>query len=246
MKLYEYFDQVTVISLPFRTDRRKELEVELKLIEWDRDKVLIFDAIRPEQAANFASIGELGCFLSHLKVITDAYTGGVNNLLIMEDDVSFNSCFFSVERNLIQEMSLLKADVIFFGHNLDCEKQNKNVLFELSEEKRVRRIGTHCYALSRKAMLPLIKYLHEVQSKEPGHPEGGSMGIDGCLNMFLERHPQYKAYLSNPSIAYQRSSRQDIHTWHFFDKNPLTRPIISFLRRIKNSIQRRFKWRFHA
>ena len=58
-----------VINLPYRTDRRSEMQRELSRIGWNAQ---FFPAIRPASAGSFSSIGAHGCFLSHLAVLKAA------------------------------------------------------------------------------------------------------------------------------------------------------------------------------
>ena len=67
-------DRVYVINLKSRPDRRSEILSELDRIGLrEKSPILkLFDAIKPETADPFRSIGAKGCFLSHLGVLRHA------------------------------------------------------------------------------------------------------------------------------------------------------------------------------
>ena len=71
ISITQFFDQIFIINLVERRDRRHEMELQLKKIGiyLPNDKVKFFPAIRPKVLAGFPSIGAKGCFLSHLNVL---------------------------------------------------------------------------------------------------------------------------------------------------------------------------------
>ena len=72
-----------VINLEDRTDRRAEMEQQLRRVGW---QAAFVPAIRPADAADFPSVGARGCFLSHLATLNRPAGGHV---LLMEDDLDF-------------------------------------------------------------------------------------------------------------------------------------------------------------
>ena len=58
-----------VINLEDRTDRRAEMEQQLRRVGWQAAFVA---AIRPVDAGDFPSVGARGCFLSHLATLKQA------------------------------------------------------------------------------------------------------------------------------------------------------------------------------
>lgn len=63
MKFIDYFDRISIIHLPERTDRYQALERELKSIDIKHPKVRIPFAPRPDDAYGFTSKGVYGSFL---------------------------------------------------------------------------------------------------------------------------------------------------------------------------------------
>jgi glycosyl transferase family 25 len=75
----DHIDKIVYINLDHRTDRRKEIETELKQkgLSYER-----FPAIKEER-------GAIGCCKSHLAVLKKAREKGYKNILVFEDDFHF-------------------------------------------------------------------------------------------------------------------------------------------------------------
>ena len=91
MHVLEYFQQIYVINLPHRRDRRLEMAEQLEKIglSFDNPAVRLFAAFRPEDPGGFPNIGARGCFMSHLGVLQDARERKFERILIFEDDLNF-------------------------------------------------------------------------------------------------------------------------------------------------------------
>ena len=89
----EYLSHIFFINLDSRTDRREEIEQELKKMEWKGER---FSAI--------ATPGEgiVGCGYSHLAVLKIAKERGYSNVLILEDDFVFSQSKEETENCLRQ------------------------------------------------------------------------------------------------------------------------------------------------
>jgi glycosyl transferase family 25 len=75
-------DRILYINLDKRTDRREEIENELK-------QVNLYDRAERIEAIPTPNQGILGCTMSHLKAIRTAKERDYNNILILEDDFQF-------------------------------------------------------------------------------------------------------------------------------------------------------------
>src|SRR3569833_2909723 len=85
--MFGFFEKVCVINLTERTDRLRDTLDELKKAGCT-DHVDVFPAIRPADTSGFGSIGEHGCYLSHLAVL-ERYRS-CSSILVLEDDVAFS------------------------------------------------------------------------------------------------------------------------------------------------------------
>jgi len=72
--ILHYFDQIYIINLETRDDRRKEVEVELANIgiSLSHPNVKLFRVKKPTDFEGWPSAGTKGCFLSHLNILKDA------------------------------------------------------------------------------------------------------------------------------------------------------------------------------
>jgi len=75
-------DKIFYINLDKRTDRREEIENELK-------QANLYDKAERIEAIPTPNQGILGCTMSHLKAIRTAKERDYNNILILEDDFQF-------------------------------------------------------------------------------------------------------------------------------------------------------------
>jgi glycosyl transferase family 25 len=231
MKFIDFFDRIYVINLPYRRDRRKQIERELSAVgmPFTLGQVELFSAIRPDSAGEFSSIGYRGAFLSHLEVLKRAQAEQLQTVLVMEDDLTLFDVFKKYEKSLIEQLSQRDWDIIHFGY----EPQQGNPADDqagVTLQPCFRDvIGTHFYGVNRKALAPLIQFLEAMLQRPPGHPEGGPMSPDGALNMFCTQNPAIIRLLSIPCLGKQRSSRSDISS-KWFDQVPVLNELVNVVR----------------
>lgn len=89
MSFANAFDQVRIINLPKRADRRREMDRELQQLGISGDqRIQYFPARRPLDAGKFTSIGARGCYESHKDILREAARLD-QSVLILEDDCEF-------------------------------------------------------------------------------------------------------------------------------------------------------------
>lgn len=229
-ELLQQFDQRYVINLPERVDRRRETEAELARV---RCEAAFFAAHRPATSGGFSSVGEHGAYRSHLSVWKRAL--GARSLLVMEDDVSFAA---DIEGRLpLLERLPDDWDVLYLGH-----MQHPSVRREWHEEglvpiaPDVEFIGLHCYAVNGGALPRLAEAAERFLERPRGHPEGGSMPIDGALNIARRIHG-FSTYAVMPPLAFQRASRTDIGALRWFDRVRALSGVVNAARRVKDRLR---------
>lgn len=79
-------------------------------------------------------------------------------------------------------------------------------------------MGSHFLAIRGEVLPFLIDYLKAMLGRPGGHPEGGPMHVDGAYSWFRAANPQYRTLLCDPPLAFQRSSRTDIHNNSWYDR----------------------------
>ncbi|MEG8037952.1 hypothetical protein QP166_00795 [Sphingomonas sp. LR60] len=214
--LFDHFDQVRVINLKHRTDRRAQMLGELRRIGADNDpRVAFFGACRFEDAGTFTSIGARGVYHSHLSILEEAAAQGAS-VLILEDDVDFTAGAHD---------TALPADwQIFYGGHYAAKPndlQNSDI------------IGAHCMGFRAEIVPALATYLRGLLALDD-HPP-----IDGAYVWYRRAHPAIVTHFAVPPIADQRPSRTDIAELRFFDRWPVLRQAAQFARRFKRLLARR-------
>ena len=223
------FEQVFVINLPYRADRRREMSVQLARIGlgFDSPSVTLFPAVRPDDAGGFDSIGARGCFMSHLHVLRAA--AGSGSVLVLEDDLDFVA---DVDRSLPTAIAALPSSWgIFYG---GCREQFEPTDGPVRRAAPLQALGTsHFVAFNGHVVSTLVDYLEAILSRPPGHAEGGPMHVDGAYSNFRRDHPDLETYVAAPQLGYQRSSRTDIHHSPWFDRVPVLQQLAQLARRLR-------------
>jgi GR25 family glycosyltransferase involved in LPS biosynthesis len=82
--LNEYFDKIYFINLEHRIERRQHILSQLKKLKFDFKKIqwikAVYYPLRPQ----------IGCAMSHMNALKDAYIHKYSKILILEDDFTFN------------------------------------------------------------------------------------------------------------------------------------------------------------
>ena len=112
-------DGIFYINLDHRTDRREEIEREL------RDIGLPFERF----SAIPSCPGIIGCGYSHLSVLKEARRRGYKNVLIFEDDFQFlinSDTFHGYMKDFMDEIK--SYDVIMLGYNIQKATESHSSL----------------------------------------------------------------------------------------------------------------------
>ncbi|WP_050774139.1 glycosyltransferase family 25 protein [Roseobacter sp. AzwK-3b] len=219
-KLLEVFQQVYIINLPERADRRREIEGQLARLGLSsaHPSISFFKAVKPSEAGGWPSVGAHGCFMSHLGVLEEALESRFDNVLILEDDMDWSPRFIDGGMRILDELGSKTWHFIHGGLRSPKAKSAEPVLRALSPEAALTQ--THFIGLSAPAIASAAAYLKTIASRPPGHPEGGPMHVDGAYSWFRKSNPALDAYYFEPAIAVQRASRTDIHGNRWYDVMP--------------------------
>ena len=234
--LLEVFQKIYVINLASRADRRREMEAQLQRIGLSlrSEGVELFEAVRPQDKGDFPSIGSRGCFMSHLGVLRKAAAGGLDRILIIEDDLNFVD---DIERRLGAVAGRLRENdwaMFYGGYRLEegaPVATGSTMLVVPSDQS----IGTsHFIGIAGTAIEPLVSYLQAQSQRKAGDAAGGPMHVDGSYSWFRRAHPELLTLLAVPELGYQRSSRTDVHDLRWFDRTWGVRRALAILRTLRN------------
>lgn len=230
MTLTDLFDRVTIINLPERTDRQRQIVRELRRVglSLSTPGVVLFPAIKPDDAGEFPSRGARGAYLSHLNVLRQARQDGVKSLLVMEDDLVLDARLQAALPRLALDVRQQAWSLLYVGH-LGTSRLGPVRL----EETREPQQCLHCYAVHASAFDDLIRYLESCLARPAGHPEGGVMHVDGAVTMFRQFHTRHRTLLVLPSLGAQRPSRSDITHNRWYDRTPVLRECLGLARLLK-------------
>jgi glycosyl transferase family 25 len=230
-----FFDRVVVINLPARTDRHREMGEQFQHIglRLDSPGVEVFQAVRPDDAAGFSSIGARGCFLSHLQVLRQASAAGVSSLLILEDDLNFCAGFADRFDALADFLAQRDWGLCYGSYLLHAPLAHAEA--PCVQVAPCVLIGTSAFlAVNGKHIGTLLAYFEDMLARPPGAAQGGPMHIDGAYCWFRQSHPDVTTWLAAPALGFQRASRTDVHRLRWFDRLPWAAGAMARLRRWRN------------
>lgn len=216
-----------VINLPDRTDRRIEMEHQLRRSELNAE---FFPAIRPTEAAGFPSVGARGCFLSHLAVLKQGSLER-RHVMIMEDDLDFVADFRNRWNSIVPVLETLRWSIFYPAHLLEDIPDGMS---ELPPEIGV--LCTHFVLFHRDAVPSIVSGLEEILDRPPGHPDGGPMHVDGAYSTLRYQRPRLNTLVYSPALGRQRSSRSDIADQRFYDRLTVLRSGAKMFRGLKKSM----------
>lgn len=216
--VFGIFDEIRIINLAARKDRRTKMLGELRRVGLaDDPRVEFFDAISFPDAASFSSPGARGVFYSQLEILDQAAKRG-HSVLIVEDDVDF----VDGAENFVPTEDW----AIFYGGYYAEDPHNLH-----SSDI----VGAHLMGFSA-AIVPVVAdYLRSI-SFEGIHPP-----IDGAYVWFRRARPEVPTLFAQPPLGHQRPSRSDIADLQFYDRLPVFRQTAAAARLVKRSIKNLFR-----
>lgn len=231
----DYFDKIYIINLPHRADRREEIDVQLKKVGLaiNHSKVTLFNAIKPDEAGEFPSMGAKGCFLSHLGVLKDAQLKQFKQILIFEDDLDLNKNFIEQSEKVLLSLTKNDWDIFYGDYRLfEAIVSDNNSTKMISAEFRLDT--TNFLGIKNGVISSLVDYLEQMLARPSGHLLGGPMHVDGAYNWFRRDFPAYITIIATPKLGFQRSSDSDIADLSWKNKLPYIKFIKKLIKKIKN------------
>jgi glycosyl transferase, family 25 len=244
MRLTEYFQQLYIINLRERADRRREMAEQLHGIglTFESPGVSLFEATRPSSAEAFPSLGAHGAFQSHLRVLRDARARNFQRILVLEDDLNFVPEFPERIPAVLDALQKKNWSIFYGGYFLPsspnpelAEAANPDLLLEA--EPTVQIQTAHFIGFQGESIASALKYLEGILGRPAGDPRGGPMHVDGAYSWFRNTYPHMLTVLACPHLGYQRSSRSDIAETRWHDRVPGVRRAASIMRKLKNRVR---------
>ena len=234
-RIFDLFEQVRIINLVDRPDRRKEMTAQLRRLHALAPNVEFYDARRPSEAGGFPTLGARGCFESHLSVLRSARDGNLKSLLILEDDLDFSRDGRERLGDVFRALSGRSWDFFYGAHVLDAN--DRSGLAAIAADEPV--MTASCLAFSGDVIPPLVDFLEGILSRPPGSVDYGPMHVDGAYTVFRMLSPDRHTFAAFPPLGRQRSSPSDITPGSMLlDRSGVTRPLAALLRRGYNMLLR--------
>jgi len=233
--VFECFEQVRIINLVDRPDRRREMVGELNRIGGLAPNIGFYEAHRPTEAGGFPSVGARGCFESQLAVLRSARDEKVQSLLLLEDDLDFTRDGRARLDVLMPELFSRQWDFFYGAHLLP--PNGRRGLVDVAPDEPV--LTASFLAFAGPVLEPLVHFLEGILTRPPGSPDFGPMHVDGAYTVFRSLHPELATFAAFPPLGRQRSSPSDITPSNMLlDRWSTTRHIAAVLRRGYNALRR--------
>lgn len=216
MNFFDSFQQIRIVNLAHRTDRRRDMENELAGVGLLGDpKVSFFSAHSFVDKGLFYSAGAVGAFSSHLAILTEALQAN-QSVLILEDDCDFT-------RHVRDFIMPARWDILYGGYEATSHPDDPTVS---------DIVGAHCMGFSAATLPALVPFL--IASFEGPDPAP----IDGEYVRFRRANPGVVAVFATPPLGVQRPSRTDIGPQKAYERIPGLKEAAAWIRKIKRRLTR--------
>lgn len=200
------FDEIFVISLARRPDRRErmrsslwEMEISGRVVDAVDGRTLnssvmrslgvdLLPGYRDPYSGRTLTKGEVGCFLSHHSVWEEVVARGLAQVMVFEDDVRFQSNFKGRLERLMEEVEAQKLpwDLIYLGRK------------QVNPEKEVAVPGLPGLVVAGYSYWTLAYVLSLAGARKllASRPLHRMLPVDEFLPIMFDQHPneQYKAH----------------------------------------------------
>jgi glycosyl transferase, family 25 len=229
------FDEVRIINLVDRVDRRREMSEQLDRLSGMPPNASFFEAHRPESAGDFPSVGARGCFESQMAVLRAARDRRSESLLLFEDDVDFTRDGLARIAPTLAQLSAVNWSFFYGAHVMAAG--DRRGLVKIDPDEPV--LTASFVAFKGKVIPELVNFLEAMLLRPAGSPDYGPMHVDGAYTVFRQLNPKHETFAAFPSLGRQRSSPSDITPGGaILDRWAGTRTVANLLRRSYNWLQR--------
>lgn len=215
--LSDYFERICILNLPYKPERRERLTRHLaeqgfeKNVTWVRS--YSGDKMPPPAWWN-AGNGAWGCLLSHARVLAEAIADGMENVLILEDDVVFQPDAGSLLKGFMKQVPDDWGQIYLGGQHLKDPTPVAGSSYVLKCHCVNR---THAFAVHKRAMVRMHQHIWHAPDYMQ-HP--GGWHVDHQLGIAHERG-DWPVYGPSYWIAGQDAEWSNIsgrynsrHWWH--------------------------------
>ncbi|CAG8737636.1 35421_t:CDS:1, partial [Racocetra persica] len=199
------FEHIYVIHLNYREDRREKMDKLVSYLNLDVeyfDAVSKFDKILQKYANENGevTVGQRACYVTHYLVYHTVIDKGFNNVLILEDDVDFESnitdIMTDIHRNLPESW-----DTLFLGHCYETRGQLVgNSSFPNQLYKSMQPQCAHAYGISKSGASKILEAIDPMNPRGPIDYEIAlQVENEGIISYSVHPQPIIQCKIDNPS-----------------------------------------------
>lgn len=225
IKLTDYFDRVFVMNLdccPERWDNFEEVAAKAGISGYQRFRAIHGDTCQ-HPAWWRAGNGAWGCLMSHLRIAQDAMMDGLENYLVLEDDVVFSSDFKKRFPKVMKTLEGEEWDQFYLG--------GQHLYVETSPPwpwregiVRCRNVNrTHAFAVNKRFMCQFSQHIMHAPDYMASHKTWESTDEQGVVHHHeafshidhqlghLHDRRQHVIIAANPWLCGQGPNRSNIN-----------------------------------
>lgn len=165
------FEAAFVISLSFRTDRLQSFRKQTQSLT-SLPEIKVWPAVCGDICEHppiwTAGNGAWGCYRSHLAILEHCLNENISSYIVFEDDAQFRPDF---DKYITEFYKELPEDwqQIYLGGQLQYEETHPPIRISKNVLRPFNVNRTHCFAVSRRGMLPIYKHITNLPFWEDNH-----------------------------------------------------------------------------
>lgn len=194
--LNQTFDQVFVINLDRRKDRREHFQKELSRLSISYNRISAVDG-ESEDVPNVDGLtpGEVGCILSHKKVLERVIKEKIQLPLILEDDIIFEDKFNSRFKS---HFSQLPEDWSMYYPAANTTQDENLTPVTKNIDRTYKALTTHSYSVKLEKAEKLYQIIEDNAFEKP---------VDDTYTHFQKEE---KVYVSSPNLIIQKEGHSNV------------------------------------
>lgn len=231
---FNYFDGAYIINSEERDDRRQDIIQEFRQFRLAGlpKNTQFLTAIKPHHQDNFPSSKTRGRFMNHLGALKAAKSQNWENLLLLEDTVTFTKDLVKNQTQLLHELQINTWDFAYFGHHITTNTPTNFLLYPYTEPG----LQAHFLAIHSRIFDHLIDFLETLLERPADHPDGGPMPVCEAYMAFHQHQPRINTLVATRPLGIKRSSQNSMDTpmanRDRYQSCPLATTMINFTSRL--------------
>lgn len=220
-------DKIYIINLKSRKDRLKNINLLIDRLKFDKNKIEVFEAVVGKEipnneiynllsissldtlfnkATNHKDIrtkGAIGCYLSHYKIWQKILNDNLNNVLILEDDMTSDIKSEELKKyidSIPEDYDIALFSWFYLWFDLLINPKKKSVINNFwNKYNSINVFSTGCYLISKKGAEKLVKNAFPINYQ-----------VDAYINILNNIDPTFVRYITDESLFTQKNLGTDI------------------------------------